>query len=156
MITEIFGDLFTVPNDYCLVQCLSADVVAGAGIAIQFNKKYNIKERLQEFKGRIKHPTIIKIDNVFNLITKELCWHKPTLKSLESTLIQMKTSCLELDIYKLAMPKIGCGIDKLNWADVKQLIEAIFDDRFDIRIYYIEDELSLKDAFFKVRGMYND
>lgn len=31
-------DLFCVPSNYYLVQCISADFAMGAGIAVQFNK----------------------------------------------------------------------------------------------------------------------
>ena len=37
-------DLFCVPSNYYLVQCISADFAMGAGIAVQFNKHFNVKE----------------------------------------------------------------------------------------------------------------
>lgn len=33
-------DLFCVPSNYYLVQCISADFAMGAGIAVQFNKNH--------------------------------------------------------------------------------------------------------------------
>ena len=29
---------------------------------------------------------------------------------------------------KIAMPKIGCGLDKLQWSDVERIIHKIFDE----------------------------
>jgi hypothetical protein len=40
----------------------------------------------------------------------------------------MRYQCEELDITKLAMPLIGCGLDKLEWANVKDIIEDVFND----------------------------
>lgn len=45
----------------------------------------------------------------------------------------MKELCKKNGISKLAMPKIGCGLDKLNWEDVKQQIMRCFQDT-DIEI----------------------
>lgn len=42
------------------------------------------------------------------------------------------------DVGKLAMPKIGCGLDRLNWDDVSYLIQDIFKDiDIEIRVYYL-------------------
>lgn len=38
-----------------------------------------------------------------------------------------------LNVNKIAMPKIGCGLDKQNWSDIKPLIEKVFGDT-DIEI----------------------
>ena len=68
------------------------------------------------------------VDNVFNLVTKARCFHKPTYDSLYETLEDMREQCEELDITKLAIPYIGCGLDRLNWDNVKDVIEDVFED----------------------------
>lgn len=40
---EIKGDLFTAPEDFYFVQCISADFACGAGIAMEFNKHFDVK-----------------------------------------------------------------------------------------------------------------
>ena len=40
-------NLFMVPDDYFLVHCISADFALGRGIAVEFNKRFNIKASLQ-------------------------------------------------------------------------------------------------------------
>lgn len=61
-------------------------------------------------------------------------WHNPTLESLTAALYAMR---LELEDYiessgsksvAVAMPKIGCGLDRLNWNDVEKAIEETFCD----------------------------
>ena len=34
---------------------------------------------------------------------------------------------------KIAMPKIGCGLDRLKWEDVEQMLHNVFDSR-DVEI----------------------
>ena len=45
----------------------------------------------------------------------------------------MKEQCELLDIHKVAMPRIGYGLDRQNWSEVKKLIEEVFEDT-DIEI----------------------
>lgn len=106
----------------------------GAGIAIDFQKKFGLRRKILA-NGYIhrKHPTCIKVGRVFNLITKELYWHKPTYESLKGALEIMKEIIIEEDIHCLAMPKIGSGLDRLSWAKVREIIKEVFQD-IDIEI----------------------
>ncbi len=73
---------------------------------------------------------------VFYLVTKERYFYKPTMSSLESSLRAMRDLCIEKNIHQLAMPRIGCGLDKLNWDKVSELIQSVFqDDDIEITIY---------------------
>ena len=45
-IREEQRDLFTVPTDYILVHCISADLAMGAGIAKEFTRR-GVKAQLQ-------------------------------------------------------------------------------------------------------------
>lgn len=65
---------------------------------------------------------------VFNLITKERYFRKPTIITMRLALEKMKQICLENNIKKIAMPVIGCGLDRLNWNDVSEQIKSIFTD----------------------------
>lgn len=65
---------------------------------------------------------------VLNLITKERYFEKPSIITMRIALQNMKEICLANDITKLAMPRIGCGLDRLQWDKVKQSIENIFFD----------------------------
>ena len=66
------------------------------------------------------------VDNVFNLVTKQRYFHKPTYDDLYETLVDMKEQCEMFDIKRLAMPIIGCGLDRLSWNKVKDIIEDVF------------------------------
>lgn len=141
------GDLFQMPREYYLAHCISADFVLGAGIAKQFDRVYHMKFKLNNRYGN----TLIKerigqaylVDNVFNLVTKEMYYKKPTYEMLGNCLLNMKDKIVQHDIHKMAMPKIGCGLDKLEWFAVEQIIKNVFADS-DIEIVVNEFEFQNK------------
>lgn len=126
---EEHGDLFTVPQHYYLAHCISSDCALGRGIAVEFNRRFNLRSSLKKLSGRTrKYPTCILIGRVFNLITKENYWDKPTYETLHLSLLKMKAIAEDNGITHIAMPTIGSGLDKLNWDKVKVIIEEVFYD----------------------------
>lgn len=125
-------DLFTVPEDYFLCHCISADFALGAGIAKKF-ASMGVKKALIEAFGKGDWNgngyTILSCctewRGEWNLVTKERYFHKPTLDTLKQSLVDMRTHCGDI---KIAMPKIGCGLDRLNWQEVEQIIREVFAD----------------------------
>ena len=131
-------DLFTVPQGYYLAHCISGDYTLGAGIAKQFVETYNMREKLlsqfpimRSNDGKDYDACVglaLLVDNVFNLVTKARCFNHPTYDMLKSALIDMRDQMTDLKAEKLAMPRIGCGLDKLEWDKVKEIIEDVFKD----------------------------
>lgn len=136
---EVQKDLFTVPQGYYLAHCISGDYALGAGIAKTFDKVYNMRFKLHRdyaIPDGEKYANVgraLLVDNVFNLVTKQRCFHKPTYDTLYETLVDMKEQCENFDIEKIAMPLIGCGLDHLDWEQVKDVIEDVFGET-DIEI----------------------
>lgn len=72
------------------------------------------------------------------VVTKEKYYEKPTLETMKLGLEGLKDYidglhwCNEMDdenpfrAIHLIMPTIGCGLDKLDWADVSGLIHEVF------------------------------
>ena len=139
-------DIFELSDkdNYYFVQSISSDFKMGKGIALEFNKVFNCKNELvKEFKNFKWENTgrCIKAKDsiVFHLITKNRYWDKPTYRTLKESLMELKTLCLEQNIKKLVMPKIGCGLDKLQWNTVKENIIKIFNDTdIEILICYLD------------------
>lgn len=133
---EEVRDLFSVPEDYYLAHCISADFGMGKGIVVEFNKRFNMKDKLRskypnylsEWQNSRCEGDCIKEGRVLNLITKERYFHKPSYQSLKSALMVMKTICYKETITKIAMPVIGCGLDKLFWNKVSEIIQEVFSD----------------------------
>lgn len=141
----VTGNLFNAPQGYYLAHCISGDYTLGAGIAKKFNEIYNMRYKLHKkfpIPNGEKYAHIgeaLLIDNVFNLVTKGKCWSKPTYEDLGYALNDMLSQMINLDIDKIAMPKIGCGLDKLNWDQVEEIIEEIFDGTgIEIVIYSLD------------------
>lgn len=126
---ELRKDLFTMPDEYFLAHCISADAKMGAGIAVLFRKKFRLSS-LQEraTRNELEVGNCYKVDRVLNLITKSKYWHKPTYESLTAAVRSMKEICVIESISKLAMPEIGCGLDKLQWGRVKEILKEEFKD----------------------------
>ena len=50
----------------------------------------------------------------------------------------MKTQIAEQNIKEISMPAIGCGLDRLNFNDVRKSLETIFKDvDITINIYQL-------------------
>ena len=123
-------DLFEIGDDYYLAHCISADFALGAGIAKIFNSKYDM--RLKLFNNYTNYVyrggDALLVDRTFNLVTKAKCFQKPTYESLTEALEMLKDKMSSLEITKLAIPMIGCGLDRLQWSRVKNIIEHVFVD----------------------------
>lgn len=118
-------DLFSVPEEYYFVHCVSADFVLGKGIALEFKKRFDMKNKLRNSGQSGK---CILIDRVFNLVTKETWRRKPTMENVEECLHELKKQVTERNIRKIAMPRIACGLDGMNWNDVSEQVRNIFSD----------------------------
>lgn len=123
-------DLFSVPEEYYFVHCISADFVLGKGIALEFKKRFDMKNKLRNSGQSGK---CILIDRVFNLVTKETWRRKPTMDSIIECLYELKKQVTEGNIKKLAMPRIACGLDGMEWKDVSEQVRNTFSDT-DIEI----------------------
>lgn len=138
---EEVRDLFSVPDEYYLAHCISADFALGAGIAVEFDKRFDMRRKLlSRYPQYLQYITLyriqgecILIDRVFNLVTKERYFQKPTYKSVKQALIMMKQLCVAKNINKIAMPLIGCGLDRLQWGKVSEIIKEVFSNT-DIEI----------------------
>ena len=143
---EIEGDIFNSEIPGSFVQCISADFACGKGIAVQFNNKFNIKNFLQQYyinyvnvfhQKRIVCYSIY-INHVYNLITKERYYETPTYISLQAALNKLKSLCIDYKETNLKMPRIGCGLDRLEWINVRQMIVDTFSDTdINVFVYYL-------------------
>ncbi|MCH5203613.1 MAG: macro domain-containing protein [Oscillospiraceae bacterium] len=140
---EVRGDLFAYEGtgESTLVHCIASDFALGAGIAKVF-AKMGVKRELcekypKEWNGR-GYCLMTDTNGVktANLVTKQSSFGKPTLETLKQALEDFRDKAE--DIHRIAMPKIGCGLDKLKWEDVRELIQEVFADTDKvITVYYL-------------------
>lgn len=129
--TEIKSDLFKVSNDYTLVHCISADFALGAGIAKQFRDRGVRAALLAKYRNPAVGTALLTNETDWNgeinLVTKEKYWLKPTYATLKAALIDARDNVIIPNgFHKLAMPYIGCGLDRLDWSLVKPVILEVF------------------------------
>lgn len=129
------GDLFAedILRNYALCHCISSDFALGAGIAKAF-AEMGVKKQLcekypKQWQGR-GYCLITETNGITvgNLVTKQRYFHKPTLETLRQALEDLCTQALEIKLQRIAMPKIGCGLDRLNWEDVRKIVKEVFGD----------------------------
>ena len=111
--------------------CISADAQMSKGFA-QF-----LSERVPRLSRTCRRAHLLK-DQVFpfwdsssrryiyNFVTKEKYSDKLDLKTLATTLQNMQAHATMHGVSTIAIPKIGCGIDHMNWQDVVKLLRNIF------------------------------
>lgn len=130
---EEYGDR----DDVYFAHCISADCVMGAGIAIQFvnwfKKKYDLNLRSLCSCEGANEGTCIETGMLFNLVTKEHYWDKPTYSSLERSLKCMAKSYMQGYVtnsidgveFKRTTIVMPC-IDELDWTRVRNIIFKVF------------------------------
>ena len=140
---EVQQDLFTVDtNIYTLVHCISADFALGKGIALEMQKHFKTRDKIQQkvkpFAIPIGH--CVYTEPVLSMITKGRANQLPTYETMYEALFHLRTAIEQLDIERIAMPLIGCGLDKLKWPIVRALIKDIFEDLdIEILVCYLPD-----------------
>jgi len=135
----IKGDLFTSPRSASLCHCVSRCLGMGKGIAVLFKRKFGGLQSLRNQNAQVGQVAILKRQNrfVYYLITKERYFHKPTYDTLTASLRSMKNHAVTNKVKHIAMPKIGCGLDRLRWDVVEGIIKQEFKDT-DLRITVYE------------------
>ena len=133
-------NLFEVDSKYYFAHCISADVginpkAMGLGIVVEFNKRFHMKSKVQQYAQteQICVDDSILIDKVFNLITKSKYYGKPTYNTLITALENMKKQIINNQIKYIAIPKLGCGLDRLSWGKAREIIQKLFKD-IDIEV----------------------
>ncbi len=141
VIKEIHGDLFTTSDPTSsLAHCVAKDLGMGKGIAIFFKKKYGGVDELRSQDPQIGSVGILERNGIYiyYLVTKSRSSGYPTLSDLKKSLISMKNHAVRHGVKIISMPRIGSGLDRLDWADVKQTIFDVFNGTgIKIRIYWI-------------------
>jgi hypothetical protein len=128
VIEEISGSLFDGPTGegVAWAHCVSACFTMGAGIALEFRRRFGNQAELLKQKVSIGGVATLKDPATGTLlcylVTKAHYWQKPTYSSLVRSLLELRQLCVKHHIYTLCIPRLGCGLDRLEWDKVKALI----------------------------------
>lgn len=146
--TERKGNLFSLnKNEYIFAHCIASDLRWGAGIAPILIKEFDAVSQCRykddggEVTEKLTAPGILPVTTskgtFVNLLTKENTYGKPTHSNVVVALSKLFIFMKEHNYTKLAMPKIGCGLDGLEWEKVSDYIKSIFGPSdIDVTIMY--------------------
>ena len=129
------------------MHCVSSDFALGAGIAKIFREKFPIfVERKQEMIRKFPRAKLSGLFSVatdgytiVNLVTKRNYWDKPTYDSMETSLRSLRQYLMQRPhIKRVLTPRIGCGLDRLDWSKVRVMIENILEKvDVEVKIFYL-------------------
>ena len=135
ILKEVHMDIMNVPQGYYLAQAISADLNFSVGLPALFDVAYDMSKKFEkeaetyEEFGADFNPVpgqVYLIDNVFNLIVKETSYDRPSREHLLTALVDLREEMEDLYVTKLAIPRICCGRNGLDWREVRNVIEFIF------------------------------
>lgn len=135
---EVNGDLFTAPKEYSLAHCVGADLSMGAGIAIRFRNSFGRIVQLRAQEPKVGGLAVLTDGKrfVYYLVTKRFSNQKPKYADLLRSLLALRKHMKANGVKRLAIPRIGCGLDRLEWTQVYDLLYRVFNaDNVEILLY---------------------
>lgn len=149
-VTIVRGNLFENQED-SLAHCVSQCFTMGKGIAVVFKERYGHVDELKAQAVQVGGVATLQVNGgnpedshlggsrwIYYLVTKKFYYGKPTMETLEQSLCACRDHALAHAVKTIAMPRIGCGLDRLDWNKVLALIGNVFADTgISIKIYSI-------------------
>lgn len=131
-------DLFSVPVYYYLAHAIPSSLrLRGGNISRAIDSFYNMSQCIEDIEEDWMHHegAVFNVGNVFNLVMGAKddngVYHKPTEDTVFTAFKNLALDCFENHIKYLAMPKIACGHNGMDWEDVKKLLVEAFDYVYD-------------------------
>lgn len=144
MVRYTTGDIFSSPAQVITntVNCVG---VMGAGLAQQFKKRWpkmfiDYRDRCAKGDVRPGMPYLYEDEEIqiLNFPTKRDWKQNSLLSDIEDGLKYLAANHIEMGIFYLALPPLGCGLGGLNWPDVKGLIEKHLGTLSDLEVVVYE------------------
>lgn len=129
VVMEQRGDLFDVDASCALAHCVSADAAMGAGIALGFRMRWpQVPGVVRAAAPAVGSAMLVEVPDrlIVNLVTKPRFYDKPTYETLRASLEDAVRQLSARGVRRLAMPRIGSGLDRLAWSQVRQIIDEVF------------------------------
>ncbi|NIG53536.1 macro domain-containing protein [Chitinophaga sp. Cy-1792] len=140
------GDIFQLPETKNYAHGCNCAGAMGKGIAVAFKEKF--PEMYLSYKqlcktGNFKPGDVFTYKYqdgyVFNVGTQK-SWTTPaTLDTVTQGLDKMMKEATTAGVDNIALPRIGAGLGKLDWEEVKRVINHIGDAYPHIDLYVVEN-----------------
>ena len=132
MIIYKAGDIFQ-ENVQALVNPVNCVGIMGAGLALQFKKKFpeNFKayekvcsqDEMRPGKMFVFRQMDHEPEFIINFPTKRHWRDKSRMEDIDSGLAALADIVRQCDIHSIAVPPLGCGLGGLTWHMVREKIE---------------------------------
>ena len=131
-IEERTGDLFAQPDLTALAHGCNCAGAMGKGIAPVFKQRW--PKMFREYKARCADGRFGVGDvfvwrdgatTVFNLGIKDHWRDDARLEYIERSVAAMAREASALGVTRVGLPRIGAGLGKLAWADVRAALERV-------------------------------
>lgn len=143
---EVNGDLFELAAGKTLVVTTNGftkkdgSAVMGRGCAAQAAAKWTdfpklLGERLAQGGNVVNTFKYPGYKAVFTFPVKTNWWEKADLELIATSARRLRWLVDAHKLDEVYVPRPGCGNGKLEWKDVKHVLESFFDDRFIIVDY---------------------
>ena len=141
-----FGNIFKLEGITSYAHGCNCAGAMGKGIAVQFKNMY--PDMYKQYKILCKQGDFVLGDvfeyqygngYIFNLGTQKTWRTKAELNAVEKSLNNMLNMASELEVTKIALPKIAAGLGGLNWEDVKTTIDNVAKNFPSIQLFVVEN-----------------
>jgi O-acetyl-ADP-ribose deacetylase (regulator of RNase III) len=162
-VQHFFGDLLEIEGS--IAHCVSADLKMGKGIALDIKNKYH--QVMKDFKNnninKIEVGDIGIVNNnehfIYNLVTKQTFnedVNDERYNKLRNSLRKMIDHMKSEGVTEINIPRLGAGLDKLNWSRVEDMIREEFkNEEIIINIYHQHHKTLAEDIFQQQKETWN-
>lgn len=147
MVTYIAkGNIFKLERVNAYAHGCNCVGAMGRGIAVQFRERY--PEMYREYRRRCEAREFIPGsvylyekggEAVFNLGTEKHWKLGAELIFIERALRVMMDLAHQHDIRRIALPRIGAGLGRLDWEAVKEIINHIAAEDTEVELFVVEE-----------------
>ncbi|XP_025420891.1 O-acetyl-ADP-ribose deacetylase 1-like, partial [Sipha flava] len=120
-------------------------------------RKFGQTEELSNQKKSVTEIASIVTEErtIICLITKEYYWQKPSYENVFLALTNLKHYCISENITRLAMPKIACGLDELQWPEVRTMMRYIFRNTQVQKLIFTDNKYSKEEKLKIIEEFHN-
>ena len=138
ILKTVYGDLFTCPPTSSMAHCVSQDLRMTRGIAHTFRTVFGRVGDLCSQSPQVGGVVYLTHHSrfIYYLVTKEHFYQKPQLDDYFAALHSLRDLILSHNVTELAIPQLGCGLDRISIPIFFSSLRSIFcGDSIIITVY---------------------
>ena len=140
VLKTVYGDLFTCPPTSSMAHCVSRDLQMSQGIAHKFKTVFGCVGDLYSQLPRVGSVVYLSRPSrfIYYIVTKRFFYQKPQLGDYIAALHSLRDLVLSHSVTELAVPRLGCGLDRIPVSLFYSSLRSIFcGDSIIITVYIL-------------------